>query len=48
MGVKEFLDFCVRKGRGCIVLRMFGNSDYVGALQELKEKPRSEGGVSVR
>lgn len=33
----------MRKGAGGhIVLKVFGNSDYVGVLQELKEKLRSE------
>lgn len=32
------------KRDGGIVLRMFGNIEYVGALQELKKNWRSEGG----
>lgn len=30
------------KRKGGIVLKVFGNSDYVGALQELKKNWRSE------
>lgn len=47
MGVRDFR-FLSEKREGGIVLKVFGNSDYVGALQELKKNWRSEGGVSVR
>lgn len=43
MGVREFKMFEREKGAGGhIVLKVFGNSDYVGVLQELKKNWRSE------